>query len=376
MKKILITALSISLTLATPSLGAGVGVGLKCGKVNQKASSGGKNLICINSGGKLLWKLLPPTPAKPSAQPAPAPTATPTATPASTPGASSALWKDYSSSEVISRASNAIDAYFAVKRTPNQNVTVLAQDGVDPTLKLWISQGATLVAQSFAYPPSTRPFYDVVALDRNWLQDAYVKAGFTDSEVRDRLGGFDSGSPAFGGTSTNTWNAKTISTENLMIRDKVGMAQTSGHEFFHSIQERLAGRNPGRDGNEIPNWFWEGPAMFIGIHGAASIGAINFASEGRRAALDRFNNGRPETKPLLLSEVKANDGIIDPYGIGYAATEYLVAQVGVEKFLNIYGELGKGKSFPSAFETSTGFVLADFYSHFEKDRAALGFPRA
>ena len=372
MKKRFAVILSLSLLIQPiAALAAGVTAGAKCTKVNQKSISAGKSYICSKVSGKLIWKLIPPTP-----KPTPSSTASPTPSETPVPVATPATWKDYSSSDVITRASSAIDTYFSVKRTPTQIVTVVAQDGVDPILKGWISQGATLVAQSFTYPPSTRPFYDVVALDRNWLQDAYVKAGFNDAEVRDRLGGFDSGSPAFGGTATNTWNAKTITNDNLMVRDKVGMAQTSGHEFFHSIQERLAGRNPGRDGNEIPNWFWEGPAMFIGIHAASSIGAINFATEGRQAALDRFNNGRPETKPLLLKDVKANDGVTDPYGIGYAATEYLVAQVGVEKFLNIYGELGKGKSFDAAFESATGFALADFYSHFEKDRAALGFPRS
>ena len=374
MKKVLASLFIFSL-ISQPLVahGAAITAGAKCAKVNQKASAGGKNFICSKSGSKLIWKVAPAPTVKPtpSATPTPTPSASETPVPVATP----ATWKDYSSSEVIERATSLINAYFVLKRTPSQQVTVLAQDGVDQTLKNWISQGATLVAQSFTYPASTRPFYDVVAIDRNWLQDTYVKAGFNDAEVRDRLGGFDSGSPAFGGTTTNTWNAKTIVNDNLMVRDKVGMAQTAGHEFFHSIQERLAGRNPGRDGNEIPNWFWEGPAMFVGIHAAANVQAIDFSTEGRKAALDRFNNGRPETKPLLLKDVKANDGVTDPYGIGYAATEYLVAQVGVEKFLNIYGELGKGKSFDSAFEAATGFALADFYSHFEKDRAALGFPR-
>jgi hypothetical protein len=366
MKKLLVSVISISLFTALPATAATIAVGQKCAKVNQAATVKGVKLICTKSGSKLSWK---PSVKLPDMQAAPTPS--PTATPVAT----STEWKNYSSSEVVARAKEAITTYFSVKRTPSQVVTVLAQDGVDPTLKNWIAQGATLVAQSFAYPASTRPFYDVVAIDRKWLEDTYIKAGFNEAEVRDRLGGFDANSPAFGGAISNTWNAKTIANENLMVRDKVGMAQTAGHEFFHTVQERLVGRNPGRDGNEIPNWFWEGPAMFVGIHSAAAIKAVDFASEGRKAALDRFNNGRPETKPLLLKDVKANDGVTDPYGIGYAGTEYLVAQVGVEKFLNIYAELGKNKSFDAAFKDATGIALDDFYSHFEKDRAALGFPK-
>ena len=368
MKKLLVSVISISFVFSTPAYSATIAAGQKCAKVNQSTTVKGLKLVCTKSGSKLTWR---PSPKFPEMQATPTPSSTATDTPATT----DALWKDYSSSEVIARAKDAITTYFSVKRTPSQSVIVLAQDGVDATLKNWISQGATLVAQSFTYPASTRPFYDVVALDRKWLEETYTKAGFSDAEVRDRLSGFDANSPAFGGTTSNTWNAKTIENDNLLVRDKVGMAQTSGHEFFHTIQERLVGRNPGRDGNEIPNWFWEGPAMFVGIHAATVIKAIDFKAEGRQAALDRFNNGRPETKPLLLKDVKANDGITDPYGIGYAATEYLVAQVGVEKFLNIYAELGKKKSFDVAFKDATGFALADFYDHFEKDRSALGFPR-
>jgi hypothetical protein len=91
---------------------------------------------------------------------------------------------------------------------------------------------------------------------------------------------------------------------------------------------------------------------------------------------DRYKNGRSETKVLELKDVKINNGIVDPYAIGYAGTEYIVAQVGVEKFLNIYAELGKGKSMSEAFKSATGFELNDFYSNFEKDRAALGFAKS
>jgi hypothetical protein len=374
MKKLLAVVLSISFLAVSPAYSATIAAGQKCAKLNQKATSGAKSFICAKRGGKLAWKILPATPPKPT--PTPEPSASPAPTPSLTPVVAPAVWKEYSSSEVIARAKDAIDRYLAVKRSPNQVITVIAQDGVNQTLKNWIIQGATLVAQSFAYPASTRPFIDVVAMDRDWLREAYLKAGFSEAEVKDRLGGFDAGAPAFGGTTTNTWNAKSIANENLMVRNKVGMAQTAGHEFFHSIQERLAQRNPGKYGSEIPNWFWEGPAMFVGIHSAATIGAVDFATEGRQEMLNRFKNGRAEMKVFPLKDVKANDAITDPYAIGYAGSEYLIAQIGVEKFLNIYVELGKGKSFADAFKDATGFALDEFYIRFEMDRAALGFPRS
>ena len=370
MKKSFIVVLALLQFPLSPASAAMISAGQKCTKVNQSTIVKSQKLICAKAGNKLLWKAAPVI-----AAPTPAPNSSTTPIQVASGPTTSVSWKTMSAAEVKSAAKSAMDKYFETKRTPSQVVTVLAQEGVDSTLKAWVLQGATLVAQTFTYPSSTRAFYDVIAIDRDWLQDAYTKAGYSADEVRDRLGGFDSGSPAFGGTVSNTWNAKTIKNDNLMVRDKIGMAQTSGHEFFHTIQERLAGRNPGRDGNEIPNWFWEGPACFVGINAAATVGALNFDSEGRQAMVDRFKNGNPQTKSLPLKDIKANDGIIDPYGIGFAGTEYLVAQVGVEKFLAIYAELGKNKSIDKAFFDSTGITLEDFYQHFESDRAALGFAK-
>jgi hypothetical protein len=91
---------------------------------------------------------------------------------------------------------------------------------------------------------------------------------------------------------------------------------------------------------------------------------------------ERFKNDSLITRTSNLSEIKANDSSSDPYAIGFAATELLVSQVGVEKFVNVYAELGKGKNFDAAFEQATGIKLVDFYSMFEKARGSLGFPKS
>ena len=53
-----------------------------------------------------------------------------------------------------------------------------------------------------------------------------------------------------------------------------------------------------------------------------------------------------------------------------------MSRVGVEKFVNVYAELGKGKNFDAAFQQATGIKLVDFYSMFEKARGPLGFPKS
>jgi hypothetical protein len=77
-----------------------------------------------------------------------------------------------------------------------------------------------------------------------------------------------------------------------------------------------------------------------------------------------------------LSEIKANNGVVDPYAIGFAASEFLVSQVGVEKMVNVYVALGQGKTFDVAFKQGTGIELADFYAMFEEVRATLGFAKS
>jgi len=62
------------------------------------------------------------------------------------------------------------------------------------------------------------------------------------------------------------------------------------------------------------------------------------------------------------------------YGIGCVATEYIVASVGMDKYLDIYRNLGLGKDFKSAFEVATGLSLLDFYTRFEIIREKVGMP--
>ena len=251
---------------------------------------------------------------------------------------------------------------------------VIAQDGVDETLINWVKQGANLVAKTFDYPKLTRSFVDVIAIDRSWLEETYTKEGFSAQQVKDRLGGFDAGAPAFGGSFSNTWNYAAIKKNNLLVNDKSGMAQTAGHEFFHAIQERFAGRNPGADGSTIPNWIWEGPAMFIGLQTSSKLGIVDYLTVGQQSSINRYKNDSAAMKKLPLSEVKKNDKDTDPYGLGEVATEFIVANVGIEKLLGIYAALGQGKTFALAFETGTGVKLDDFYSMFEEVRGILGVP--
>lgn len=367
MRKI-IAALSVILLTAFPVQAiAAVKAGSTCSKSGLTKTVGELKYTCVKSGKKLLWNkgvkvVLAPTP---------------TPTPEKT---YSSLWEKYgltkptSAESVINAATDNFKSYTAtVKNT--QEVKVVAQPGVDQQLITWVQGGAAFVAQRFVYPKLSRTFVDVIAIDATWLEETYAKEGFSPDQIRDRLGGFSAGAPAFGGSYSNTWNYSSILKNNLLIRDKAGMAQTPGHEFFHAVQEILAGRISNNTGSNVPNWFWEGPAMFIGQQTSGALGYADYVTVSRASMLSRYQNGNPFNRTSNLSEIKANDLIVDPYAIGFAGSEFLVSQVGIEKMLNVYAALGKRMNFSDAFKQGTSIELSDFYSLFEETRGILGFAK-
>ena len=278
------------------------------------------------------------------------------------------LIKPISADQISVLAISKFDAYTSVSRKP-QTVRVEAQPGVSQTWIDWVSKGAALVANSFEFNKSAEPYVAVLAKDRQWLVDTYTRL-YGEQEATGRAQAFDAGAPAFGGTVTGTWNLAAIEKNNLEVTDPVGMRQTPGHEYFHSVQQNIVGPC---GSCSIPQWFWEGAAVFVGTATSSKLGFNSYASEGRAFSINRSVNG--PTAKLALSQVVNNDSTMDPYGIGSIATEYLVANVGMEKFLNVYREVGKGRSFAVAFQAATSIALADFYSAFELSRASLGVAR-
>ena len=369
-----ILSLFLSLPLTPVSAAAKAKAGGTCSKAGITSVAAGKTHTCVKSGKKLVWNK---GVAVAASNPTPATTPTTAANDAM-------LWGKYSwvkptsSSSVVTAATEKFSAYVAVTRTNSTVIKIAAQDGSDQTLLGWIKDGANLVAKAFDYPKLSKPFLEVIAFDRAWLEKTYIDNGYSANEAKnDRGRAFDEGAPAFGGSTTNTYNMGVITRNNSLVTDKLGTMQMPGHEFFHTVQERVSAVVFGPEGvGIVPQWFWEGPATFIGLQTASYLGLADYTAEGREFAVVRSN--QPSTKSSLLSEATKNTGspdAIDPYGIGAIATEFLVANVGMEKFMEVYKNLGKKKKFADAFKTATGVELTDFYTMFEEVRLVLGIPR-
>jgi hypothetical protein len=256
-------------------------------------------------------------------------------------------------------------------------VIVKTQDGVDPFWNDLLTSGMGLVAKSFAYPSFNGPVYAVAGLDADWMVSTFVSLGFTKAFGEGRIGsGFDNVVANAGGT-TAIWNIANINNKNLLKNDKVGMYQTAGHEFFHPIQQQLyrGGNKFPADGSGGPQWFFEGSCMFIGVQTVNKLGLISYEKEGRPYLVRNVLNDA--TKSAKLEDVKYNfgrPGEVSPYNIGGLGVEFLVANVGIQKMVDVFSQMGAGKSFSVAFKDATGIELADFYSMFEEVRRELGIP--
>ncbi len=286
------------------------------------------------------------------------------------------LWAQYSwtkpttATPVSSAATQNFKSYIQTSRSPNASVQVIAQAGVDPIFIDMVQQAGTLVAKAFSYPALSKPLLEIIAIDRSFYETTLIANGFL--FPGGLLTAWDGGAPAWGGLTLNSYNYTVISSSEV---SKLNNTQTPGHEYFHAVQQGIVGAGPGTTGELIPNWFWEGPAMFVGLLSADYLALRSYSSSGRKSQTDRCNY--PHTKKLTLAEHKANiPNVVDPYAIGEIATELLVANVGMQKFMDIYSQLKITKlDFSAAFLNATGVKLADFYTMFEEVRGTLGCPK-
>jgi hypothetical protein len=150
------------------------------------------------------------------------------------------------------------------------------------------------------------------------------------------------------------------------------------HEYFHLVQGKLVFPNKIREDETMPAWFVEGSANFFGYSILAKTGIETYES-GRILEINRAYSKQPYAPLSQFTTNQANQNknvgvATNPYGIGAVATEYIVASVGVDKFLKIFLNMGLNQDFPVAFENATSISLLDFYAKFELIRDAAGIP--
>jgi hypothetical protein len=145
-----------------------------------------------------------------------------------------------------------------------------------------------------------------------------------------------------------------------------GRRSTPAHELFHTVQKSLNGHNlPPGDPTYIPRWLNEGSANYFGLYVVDKL-ALDTYQAGRKGQVNANQAYRTVT-PLI----QYDNFTSDPYGIGQAASEYLIASVGFENFLNIWKFTKSEGSFNRGFAKAIGIELSDFYAKFEAARASM-----
>lgn len=142
-----------------------------------------------------------------------------------------------------------------------------------------------------------------------------------------------------------------------------GLGAVTAHEIFHIWQKSAYNRksnnapDPSNPANP-PTWFDEGSADLFGY--------LMYQSISRTYQDYPRTMSYWEPQPLKNYSTRNIDASL-PYLLGRMASEYIVASVGIERFLQIFFNVGEGSDFPIAFERATGVSLDFFYEKFDKN---------
>ena len=367
----LLIALAIALIPVTAVSAQKITPGSTCKVLNQKVVYQSKTYTCIKSGKKLLWNkgiaIKKPTPT-PTPTPTPSPTPTPT-TPTPTPTPQKVVftpWAEkFETSLMTQTALDSTSAYFG-KVIPSSDYEITIDPAITNSDRGWITSILDYANGSFINIQREK-IKVFLGTTHTWSKSTLTSANLWIGDPRGTY-------PCSQGINDAYCAEKNlvlliysdIYAPNSQYRWDFGRRSTPAHEVFHTIQFALAGPNVGGDSPlHIPRWLMEGSANYYGFYVGDRLGFDNYQT-GRNQQVNT-NPGYKTIVPL----VQYDNFTSDPYGIGQAATEYLVASIGFEKFLNIWKFTKSESSFTLGFKKATDISIEDFYSKFETARSSM-----
>ena len=385
MKRLVLGVLVFMLLSLLPTSAANVPkAGTSCKKVGITTTVNGKKFTCIKSGKRIIWNkgvrasIPQATKApKPPVTPAPTVTPTPTARPF-TPWSTDATGKEISDAA----QKNFRDWALAQSDKP-LNHEFFIQDGIfssrAQSLTASDATGSKLFSQFF-------PTKSVTVIGRNqaWVVEKLNSLG----------GNFKNCSITLTDGIDFCWDSQTM--QGMVVYSDIKFNPTNlvgdassllAHEYFHLVQFQLSITGTGHiikngtpaTANMFPAWFVEGSAEFVSY----SVSTLAMGTDYWQAR-DSVNNiygynSSYSRNALVDAEIRTFSGTqpngpIDPYIIGRVGTEYLVASIGFQKFLDIFKSFKETKNFEKSFESVAGLTITEFYEKFEKVRTTLGMP--
>jgi hypothetical protein len=360
----------LPLVLVAPVSNAAVKAGSACTKQGVKQISGGKSFTCIKQGKKLVWnkgvvlaKATVPNAATPSPAASVAALPSPTATVSKI---SFTPWATSFATDDMVAAALAKTSEFLGNVKPSSSYTLTVDPLVTASDREWITKMLDYTNGAFSDVLQGRVKI-FLGTNHDWSASTLRSAGTW-------VGDPGSPYPCSNGVNDAYCAENDIALliysdiykPNSNYRWDVGRRSTPAHELFHNVQFALGGRNVGpNDPTHIPRWLMEGSAAFFGQYIVEKLDLDKY-SVGRNRQITESPSYR-----TVMPLVQYDNFNSDPYGIGQAASEYLIASVGFESFLNIWKFTKTEGSFNRGFAKAVGIEISEFHNRFEAARGSM-----
>lgn len=366
MKKFLILGISLAFFGSSVSQAAfaAVKAGGKCTTLGEQKVVKSKKFICLSKSKKLVWSKGAPV-AKPAV--APAPTAEPSV---KTENVTFSPWSTkFETNHMTQAALSKTDAYFG-KVSPSNLYEITIDPALTESDRTWILKSLDYANGSFSNLKREK-IKVVLGTTHEWGKNSLRAQNIWVGDPLSPLPCSDGSRDAYCADKNVVLLVYSdIYAPNSNYRWDFGRQSTPAHEVFHTIQSSLNGEaNPnfvtGKD-LAIPRWLMEGSANYYGFYVNEKLGFSTYQA-GRSHQIENF----AEYKNLMPLSAYSSFNNLNPYGIGQAATEYLIASVGFESLLNIFKYTASENGFEAGFNKATGITLADFYAKFDEARSSM-----
>ena len=336
--------------VGAPKFSSGPGVGFRVQSISQSTPTQSPS----------------PTPTS-SARPSPTPTTSPSSTP--TPTTEKINFVPWSSTfvteDMIKAAIQKTDEYLGTVK-PSNSYSFTVDPAITDSDRAWITQVLDYTNGAFSDVLQGRVKV-FLGTTHQWSASAMRSAGVWVGDPRAPFPCSSGINDAYcAGEDIALMTYSDIYKPNSDYRWDIGRRSTPAHELFHNVQFALNGANLAPNNpTYIPRWLMEGSANYFGFYIVDKLKFGNYET-GRRQQVNTNQNYRS-----IVPLVQYDNFASDPYGIGQAASEYLIASAGFENFLNIWRYTKSEGSFEQGFRKAVGIEISVFYDKFEAARGSM-----
>lgn len=366
MKKFLILIISLAFigSSVSQTAFAAVKAGAKCTTLGDRKVVKSKKFICLSKSNKLVWSKGASI-AKPAV--VPAPTTEPSV---KTENIAFSPWSTKFETNLMTQAAlSKTDAYFG-KVSPSNSYEITIDPALTESDKSWITKSLDYANGSFSNLKREK-IKVVLGTTHDWGKNSLRAQNIWVGDPQSPFACSDGSRDAYCADKNVVLLVYSdIYAPNSNYRWDIGRRSTPAHEVFHTIQSSLnveANPNFVRGNTQvIPRWLMEGSANFYGYYVNEKLGFATYQS-GRSSQIENF----AEYKNIMPLSAYSSFNNLNPYGIGQAATEYLIASAGFESLLNIFRYTASENGFEAGFNKATGITLTDFYAKFDEARSSM-----